>query len=98
MNPVRFLRTVGLLEGASYLLLLFVAMPLKYLFALPIAVRVTGMVHGVLFILFVYALLRAAQSRRWPLKRVGVVFIASLLPFGPWFIDKMLQTEADAAS
>jgi integral membrane protein len=98
MNPVRLLRTVGLLEGASYILLLFVAMPLKYFFALPMAVRITGMAHGVLFILFVYALLRAAQSRRWPWKRAGMVFVAALLPFGPLFIDKMLRAEANATS
>ncbi len=97
MNPVRFLRAVGLIEGASYILLLFVAMPLKYVFGLPMAVRVTGMVHGLLFILFVYALLRAAQSRHWSLKRSAMVFIASLIPFGPLFIDKMLLLEANAA-
>jgi|SRR5690606_277806 len=96
MNPVRFLRTVGLVEGASYILLLFVAMPLKYLFALPMAVRITGMVHGLLFIVFVYALLRATQHRGWSLKRAFVIFVASLVPFGPLFIDKMLVAEADA--
>lgn len=96
MNPVRFLRTVGLLEGASYLLLLFVAMPLKYVLGMPQAVRVTGMVHGILFIVFLYALLRATMSRHWPLKRALLVFVASLVPFGPLFIDKMLLEEAAA--
>lgn len=97
MNPVRFLRAVGWVEGASYLLLLFVAMPLKYFFGLPIAVRITGMVHGILFIVLMYALLRAAQSRHWPVKRALLVFIAAILPFGPLLIDKMLLEEANSA-
>lgn len=78
------------------MLLLFVAMPLKYFFGLPIAVRITGMAHGLLFIVLMYALLRATQTRRWPLKRALLVFIAALLPFGPLLIDKMLLEEGNA--
>lgn len=94
MNPVRLLRTVGILEGASYVLLLFVAMPLKHIFGFPQAVRVTGMAHGVLFVVLLYALLRATQRRRWPLSRAFKVFAAALVPFGPLFIDKMLVAES----
>ena len=91
MNRIRFLRTVGWLEGISFLLLLGIAMPLKYLFAQPLAVRYTGMLHGLLFIVFVYALLNAALKHKWALSRIALVFGASLVPFGPWLIEKTLK-------
>ncbi len=82
MTSLRQLRLVALLEGVSFILLLFVAMPLKYYAGLPLAVRVVGLVHGILFILFVIALLRAASARQWPLHRSAIAFVSSLLPFG----------------
>ncbi len=91
MNRIGFLRTVGWLEGISYLLLLGIAMPLKYVFGHPLAVRYTGMVHGILFIVFVYALLNAALKHKWTLPRTGLVFGASLIPFGPLLIEKTLK-------
>lgn len=96
MNSVRFLRTVSWLEGASFLLLLFVAMPLKYWMGLPQAVRVTGMVHGVLFIGLIYVLLRVSLTHRWPVKRALWVFGAAFIPFGPFLIDKLLLQAARA--
>jgi integral membrane protein len=59
MNTVRALRNAGLLEGMSLLALLLVAMPLKYAFAYPQAVRLTGSIHGLLFLWFLLALFRA---------------------------------------
>jgi integral membrane protein len=101
MNSVQSLRTVSWLEGASYILLLFVAMPLKYFAGMPMAVRVTGMAHGLLFVLLVYALLRVLQSRQLTVKQAFMVFMASLIPFGPFLVDKMLvsasrETKNDA--
>jgi integral membrane protein len=90
MNSVGFLRVISWLEGASFILLLFVAMPLKYLLGLPLAVRVTGMVHGILFVVLIYALLRVVQSQRLSMKRAFMVFLAALIPFGPFLVDKML--------
>ena len=58
MTALRQLRLVALLEGASFLVLLFVAMPLKYLAGMPLAVRIAGSIHGALFIAFVVALYR----------------------------------------
>jgi integral membrane protein len=91
MNRIRFLRTVGWLEGISYLLLLGIAMPLKYLFDQPLAVRYTGMIHGILFIVFVYALLNAALTHKWSLSRTALVFGASLIPLGPLLIEPLLK-------
>lgn len=93
MTALRQLRLVALLEGVSFLLLLFIAMPLKYLADLPLAVRVVGSAHGLLFVLFLAALLRAAVSRRWPLSRSFLAFVSSLVPFGTFVFDRSLQRE-----
>lgn len=82
-----------MLEGVSFLVLLFVAMPLKYYAGLPVAVRVVGMTHGVLFVLFVFALLRVAMEHEWPLRRSLLAFVASLLPFGTLVFDKTIRSE-----
>ena len=95
-NPVTFLRLVALVEGLSFLVLLFVAMPLKYLAGLPAAVKVAGWVHGVLFIVFCVALLSSAVAARWPVSRAGLLFVAALLPFGPFVVDgRMMRYEQE---
>lgn len=95
MNALRSFRLVTLLEGLSFLLLLFVAMPLKYMLGLPIAVRVAGSIHGLLFILFVAALVRAATARNWPLGRSLTAFGAALVPGGNFVLDRALRRELD---
>ncbi|MEL7363380.1 MAG: DUF3817 domain-containing protein, partial [Bacteroidota bacterium] len=82
------LRLAGLVEGTSFLVLLFIAMPLKYLADKPEAVSVVGWVHGVLFVLFGVALLIAMQDEGWSLKKAAVIFHAAVVPFGPFVIDK----------
>ena len=86
-TPLARLRVTGLLEGASFLLLLFVAMPLKYLADQPLAVRYVGMAHGVLFLLYLLALVPVALDRRWGFKTLALAFAASLLPGGPFLFD-----------
>jgi integral membrane protein len=89
------LRIVGLLEGISYLLLLFIAMPLKYFFQLPQFVRVIGMAHGVLFIAYIVLVMIAAQRYKWNIKNTSIALIGSLLPFGTFYADKkVFQKEA----
>jgi integral membrane protein len=96
MGALRNLRVVGFLEGLSFLVLLLVAMPLKYFFGLPIAVRVAGSVHGALFLLFVYALFRVAIARGWPVRRWLLAFGASLVPCGPFVLDRTLKRELES--
>lgn len=88
---VHQLRVITLIEGLSFLALLFIAMPMKYLANLPMAVKIAGWIHGVLFILFCLALVRAMATEKWPLSRAALVFIAALIPFGPFFIDRKMQ-------
>ena len=75
-NPISLLRTLAMIEGASFLVLLFVAMPLKYFAGVPMAVKVVGWIHGVLFAAVVMALVwtmirRGGRSRgeRWSSQR-----------------------------
>jgi integral membrane protein len=98
VTELRQLRLVAFLEGLSFVLLLFVAMPLKYVWELPLAVRIVGGLHGGLFLIFLVALLRAAIERDWPFRRSFTAFVASLLPFGTFFFDGTLRNEIASAS
>ena len=98
-NPIPMLRRLALVEGVSFLLLLFVAMPLKYVAGRPGAVTVVGWAHGVLFAALCAALLYTVVAARWPLRRAALVFVAALLPFGPFVVDgrmKRYEREFDA--
>ncbi|MFZ4682736.1 MAG: DUF3817 domain-containing protein [Terrimicrobiaceae bacterium] len=88
---MHLLRIVALIEGVSFLVLLGVAMPLKYAAGLPQAVKIFGWAHGVLFVALCLLLLKVTLEERWPLTRSAMVFIAALLPFGPFIIDKRLK-------
>jgi integral membrane protein len=92
-NSVSLLRKVGLIEGISLLVLLFVAMPLKYIWGEPRVVTVIGWVHGALFVLFMLLVLRVYDQRGWPFKKVVLAFIAAFLPFGTFVFDKQLKEE-----
>jgi integral membrane protein len=92
------LRAVMLAEGISYLVLLFVAMPLKYAAGMPFAVRIAGGIHGVLFVFFLGALFQAASDREWKASRAALVFIASLIPFANFAIDRRLKEEESATA
>ncbi|MCX6936858.1 MAG: DUF3817 domain-containing protein [Verrucomicrobia bacterium] len=92
------LRLVGLLEGLSFLVLVLIAMPLKYLAGQPLAVRYVGMAHGVLFLLYLLALLPVALDYRWNWKTCALGVLASLLPGGPFVFDaRVLKPLSDAA-
>lgn len=84
------LRWIAKIEGVSFLVLLGIAMPLKYAAGLPIAVKIVGWAHGVLFILFLISLGNARQRAQLPWGLGALVFVASLLPFGPFAIDGRL--------
>ncbi|MFZ1686253.1 MAG: DUF3817 domain-containing protein [Flavobacteriales bacterium] len=87
LSAIRFVRRTGFIEGISAIVLFFIAMPLKYGFAMPLAVKYVGWVHGLLFILFMVAVARMRMVAQWPLSQVGIAFVASLLPFGTFWAD-----------
>lgn len=82
---------ISMVEAISYLVLLFVAMPLKYLADLPMAVRVAGSIHGLLFVVFCGALFWVLVSGRWPFTRLVLVFVASFVPFVPLWLDRKFE-------
>ncbi len=97
-DPLGRLRIVGMMEGASFLVLLGIAMPLKYLAGLPLAVRVVGLDHGVLFLLYIPSLLEVAMAHRWSFSRVVAAFGAALVPFGTFVLDAKLRREEQTAT
>lgn len=98
-TPLARLRLVGLLEGLSFLLLLGVAMPLKYVWGMPVAVQVVGALHGALFVLYGLAVVHVWIARRWPVDRALVAMIAAVVPFGPFVFERSLRREeAEAAA
>jgi len=84
-------RWIGMLEGLSFLVLLGIAMPLKYYADMPKAVTIVGGLHGVLFVLYVLAIIYATFALRWRFLRVAGAFIAAFLPFGPFIFDSRLR-------
>jgi integral membrane protein len=84
------LRTLGFIEGASMLLLLFIAMPIKYIGGNPEPVRWVGSIHGGLFLLFIFGATQLARRESWPKQRLILAYIASTIPFGPFVFDRKL--------
>lgn len=90
-SPVGRLRVVSAIEGLSYVLLVGVAMPLKYIWGQPEAVRALGMAHGVLFVAFVGALVWAMAAQRWSPLRAAWLLLLSLIPLGALRIEHELR-------
>jgi integral membrane protein len=86
-------RLISIMEGISFLVLLFIAMPLKYTMDLPLAVTYVGWVHGLLFILYIYSVFPTAHKLEWKFGKTLFALVASVLPFGPFVFDKNLSEE-----
>ncbi len=93
---LQILRWVGRLEGSSFLILLCIAMPLKYLAGYPEAVRVVGMAHGILFLFYLLAANYAATTHAWPKKIWFYSYLASVLPLGTFVFERRFLTEKPA--
>jgi integral membrane protein len=89
----RYFLPVSLAEGASFLLLLCVAMPLKYAAGLPIAVTIMGTLHGLLFIGYVLLALDGWRRQRWSIKRVVWVLVMAVLPTGAFIAERSVRAE-----
>jgi integral membrane protein len=84
------LRIIGFVEGLSFLILLGIAMPLKYFFGLPETVRVVGMAHGLLFVLYVLLVIQVKIEYGWSFKKMLLALLASVVPFGTFWADAKL--------
>lgn len=99
MHPIHLVRHIGLVEGVSFLVLVLIAMPLKYFYDQPLAVKYVGWAHGVLFVALAIAVLGAMVVARLSIGRAVLVMVAALLPAGPFLIDshaKRWAAEYDA--
>ena len=92
-TPVGRVRLVGMIEGVSFLLLMGIAMPLKYLAGMPQAVKLAGWCHGGLFILYCMAIFAAWTNRNLSFSKSVLAFVAALVPFGPFLIDRKLAAD-----
>ncbi|GGA11175.1 putative membrane protein YdzA [Paenibacillus marchantiophytorum] len=90
-RSLNLLRYVGWAEGTSFLVLLLIAMPLKYFFHTPQAVLFVGMAHGALFVLYLLSLAWVTFLHRWSMLRVLLAFLAAFIPFGPFLFDRRIR-------
>ena len=90
------LRLTGIIEGLSFIILLAIAMPLKYLAGKPEMVTIVGMAHGLLFVLYIALTVIAKFQYRWSWKRMLLLWVASVIPFGTFYADyKLLRHEQE---
>lgn len=95
-TPIGRLRVIAFIEGISFLLLLGVAMPLKYFAGMPEAVKTAGWIHGVLFMLYLFSVAEVTVRRRLSVALAFGALVASLIPFGTFALDARLRREERA--
>ncbi len=83
---------INTIEGYSYIALVFIAMPMKYMLGFAIAVKIAGMAHGILFVIFLYLGVKAWIEAKWSLVQTIIFFIASLIPFGTFFTKNKIKS------
>lgn len=88
-NSLYRFRLIAFLEGCSFLLFA-ITMPIKYLLKYPTPNYIIGMIHGVLFILYVLLLIQVSVLKKWSLKKMVLAMIAALIPFGTFYASKKL--------
>lgn len=87
-HQVKAFRWISILEGISFLVLLLIAMPLKYIWDAPRMVEVVGMAHGILFVAYILGALLLFKPLGWNFKTLTLVCISSVLPLGPFYVEK----------
>lgn len=92
-TTIRLLRKIGIAEGLSFMVLLCIAMPLKYGFGMPLAVKYAGSAHGFLFVAYIGLAYYAKEVYNWPFKRFLLAFASAWLPMGTFFFDGRLKIE-----
>ena len=97
-KKLSWLRKAGIAEGISFLVLLGIAMPLKYIFHQPMAVKIFGWIHGILFVTFLGLAWEVKTDRNRSLKWFAMAFLAAIIPTGTFFFDKKLKEEEKISS
>jgi integral membrane protein len=89
-NQLGRLRLLAFIEGISFLILLFVTMPLKYAFQMPEPNKIFGLVHGLLFVLYALAVIQITIEQQWKIQKMLWALLASIVPFGTFWADRKL--------
>jgi len=97
-KKLSWLRRAGIAEGISFLVLIGIAMPLKYFFQQPMAVKICGWIHGILFIAFLSLAWEVKTDRKKSFKWFMTAFLAAIIPTGTFFFDKKLKEEETISS
>lgn len=90
---VNLFRIIAFLEGVSLLMLLFIAMPLKYIWDNPYLVQKVGMAHGVLFIAYIVIAILIKNELKWSNKTLFLACVASIIPFGTFVVEKKIKNQ-----
>ncbi|MEJ6581970.1 MAG: DUF3817 domain-containing protein [Akkermansiaceae bacterium] len=98
MKLLSLLRISSLLDGLSFVILLYFAIYEKRILGDETAVRIPGMIHGIIFTVFLILLYFTMEKRKWPMKRAALVFVCSLIPFAPFFLEASLKREQNRGS
>jgi integral membrane protein len=85
---IKVFKVISSLEAISFLVLLGIAMPLKYVWELPQMVQVVGMAHGVLFLLYIAFAVYVSQLLNWSVKKLFIAVLCSVIPFGPFYVER----------
>lgn len=87
-TQIKGFKLVSTLEAISFLVLLFIAVPLKYIFDMPQLVSIVGMGHGILFVLYVFGAYWMYEKLNWKGKTLLITILCSVIPFGPFYVEK----------
>lgn len=90
-NALGRFRFIGILEGSSLVILLFIAMPLKYWFGMSNAVTIVGTIHGYIFLVYIVAVVYAMIVVKWPFRFTVGAVLSAFIPFGNFILDKRLK-------
>ncbi len=91
---MHFLRISSLADGLSFIILLYYSIYEKRILGNEDAIRIPGMIHGVIFCIFCYALYRTWEKRNWKFSRPALIFLCALIPTAPFFLEASLKKEA----
>ncbi len=90
-EEISLFKMISTVEGISFLILLFIAMPMKYMFGMPIATKIVGSIHGALFMYYLYMQYKSSSKYGWNFKQNLLFFVASIVPFMTFYTHKILS-------
>lgn len=87
-KSIKTFKLISLLEAISFLVLLGIAMPLKYIWGMEQMVKMVGWAHGLLFVLYIGGAIYMYEKLKWSVSDLSIVILCSILPFGPFYAER----------